>query len=362
MSLSSTNQNDKVFSQTTHGHGGQLKAASEKFGVSPKDWLDLSTGINPNSYPLPEVPNKVWQRLPEINDGLEQAASQYYGSDFLLPVAGSQEAIQRLPTIVACQKKCRVGILKPAYHSHQQVWEQQGHEVIGFTKEQVTSQLLASLDVLIVVNPTNPTTEFFSSTLLLEWHQALDQQGGILIVDEAFIDASPEHSLIQPPPKKGLIVLRSIGKFFGLAGIRLGFVWAERDVLQALESQQDDWSVSHPARWAGVHALQDKAWQESQREALPQQSDRLVKLLEEMIFNRPLINGGVYFNTTNQHVHSITLFAYFEHPRAAFIYQQLAQYGVLVRLFGNPPALRFGLPANEAAWKMLTDSLNNISL
>jgi len=359
---SPTDLNKKKFSQKFHNHGGQLQRASQEYKIPLDDWLDLSTGINPNSYPLTDVPNTVWQRLPEINDGLEKAARQYYGSDYLLAVAGSQEAIQRLPSIISKHKKLKVGILKPAYHSHQQAWEQQGHELISLSREQVTPLQLASLDVLVVVNPTNPTTEFFKTDLLLKWHQSLNQHGGTLIVDEAFIDTTPELSLIQKSPKPGLIVLRSIGKFFGLAGIRLGFVWAHSDILQSLEMLQDDWSVSHPARWAGTHALQDNSWQQIQRKLLPQQSARLVKLLEEMIFTKPLINGGVYFNTTNQHVHTTALFAYFEHPRAQIIYQQLAQQGVLIRLFESPPALRFGLPTGEPQWKKLADALDAVRL
>jgi len=135
----STDQNKQNFCQKLHCHGGQLQRASQQYKIPLEQWLDLSTGINPNSYPLPDVPHKVWQRLPEINDGLEHAASQYYGSEYLLPVAGSQEAIQRLPAILSKQKKLKVGIIKPAYHSHQQAWEKLGHEVISLATKQITT-------------------------------------------------------------------------------------------------------------------------------------------------------------------------------------------------------------------------------
>ncbi len=362
MSRSLTSQKECFYSQISHHHGGQLRAVSEKYGIPLENWLDLSTGINPNSYPLPDAPSRVWQRLPEINDDLAQAASEYYGSKNLLPVAGSQAAIQSLPALLIKNKvkPCRVGILKPAYQSHQNAWEKQGAEIISLSREQITPARLALLDVLIVVNPTNPTAEFYHPDLLLEWHQDLVQHGGTLIIDEAFMDVTPAHSMIRTNTKKGLIVLRSIGKFFGLAGIRLGFVWAQSEILQLIDNQQDDWAVSHPARWAGTHALQNKDWQQAQQNTLPKQAERLVELLEEIIFNKPLLNGGVYFNTTNQHVQATAFFAYFEHPRAEIIYQQLAERGVLVRFFPQPPALRFGLPANEKEWLNLAEQLHFI--
>ena len=337
--------------QAPHQHGGQLLAASHKYQIPLSQWLDLSTGISPFVYPLPNVPITCWQRLPEINDGLEQAASSYYGSANLLAVSGSQEAIQCLPLIFP--KKQKVGILEPAYHSHQQAWAEQGHNVITLTTEQVESQL-DCLDILLVVNPRNPSAETLSTQRLEKWHQILQQNNSTLLVDEAFMDATPEQSLICNTPKQGLIVLRSIGKFFGLAGIRLGFVWAEESILQALAKHQDDWSVSHPARWAGKLALQDTHWHAQQRKRLPELAIRLVALLEKYIFTRSLETGGVYFNTTNQHVHHTALFAYFQHPRAKIIHKQIAQQGILTRLFNEEsPALRFGLPKDEQQFKRL---------
>ena len=204
-------------------------------------------------------------------------------------------------------------------------------------------------------------SELFTPEALHNWHQQLKQRGGMLIVDEAFIDATPEYSLIKEKPEEGLIVLRSIGKFFGLAGMRLGFVWAEDKILKQLAHQQNDWSVSHPARWAGKIALQDKAWQQEQKAFLPTESQRLEELLEEFIFTRPCKSGGVYFNTTNNHVQRTALFAFFRHPHAKKLHQQLAQQGILTRYF-DYPALRFGLPADEQQWKQLEQALDSLKL
>ena len=318
--------------QPTHQHGGQLKLASERYNIPLADWIDVSTGINPTSYPLPAVPPDVWQRLPEVNDGLEAAASAYYGSDALLPVAGSQEAIQRLPLL---RGHSRVGILSPAYHSHYQAWHSAGHEVVELSREQLDSTL-ENLDVLLLVNPTNPTAERYSLETLHLWHAQLQQRGGWLVVDEAFIDLTPEQSLIQSVPRPGLIVLRSIGKFFGLAGIRLGFVWAEPQILSALIQRQDDWSVSGPARWAGRLALSDAQWQAKQRREIPLMMAKLRVALESK-YQVNVCEAG--------------LFAYVPmlENSAEKEYLRLCQQGVLCRLFPEQNALRFGLLDENAS-------------
>ena len=325
---------------TQHNHGGQLQLASQKYSILLDDWLDLSTGISPFIYPLPVVPKRCWQRLPEVKDGLEEAASNYYGSPFLLTVSGSQEAIQSLPLLFS-NARARVGIIEPAYHSHQQAWLDAGHHLITLKPNEVEKQL-STLDVLIVVNPTNPTALTYKRQTLMKWHQQLAKHKACLIVDEAFMDATPEQSLIQKTPLSGLIVLRSIGKFFGMAGIRLGFVWAEESLLKRLAKRQNDWSVSHPARWAGTIALQDRSWQHEQRKRLFGSSEQMQRLLAQ------------HFHA---HIDSTALFAYFQHEQAVCFHEQLAQQGVLTRLFNEPLALRFGLPANEEQWLRLETAL-----
>lgn len=317
-----------------HQHGGQLRQAAQHYQIPLEQWLDLSTGISPHTYPLVKLPLDCWQRLPECNDGLEIAAVNYYGSEILLPVSGSQEAIQRLPLL---RQKSKVGIVSPAYHSHAHAWQKLGHQVVEISPDAV-EESLDSLDVLIVVNPSNPTACYYQSEQLKQWHQQLQSRKAWLIVDEAFMDSTPELSLIEEQPQEGLIVLRSIGKFFGLAGIRLGFVWANEAILQSLVDLQDDWSVSHPARYIGKLALANQAWQKQQREILKAEGERLAELLQI---------------SYQQTVTSTPLFSYINLPQAAKEHQRLAQKGILTRLFTQPSALRFGLPCSEQAWQRL---------
>ena len=316
--------------QPSHQHGGQLKKASEQYNIPLENWIDLSTGINPNSYPLPAVPAAVWQRLPEVNDGLEAAAAVYYGSAQLLPVAGSQEAIQRLPLL---RETSRVGIITPAYHSHQKAWADAGHTVTSIAAEDIESAL-PNLDVLLLVNPTNPTAERYSIEQLQYWYAIISRNGGWLVVDEAFMDLTPEGSLIQSQAVEGLIVLRSIGKFFGLAGVRLGFVWAHPTILKGLAGLQDDWSVSHPARWAGRLALSDFEWQRKERIRIPKAMAGLKARLQA-IYQCEVSEAG--------------LFAYVSmgEAMAAEEHERLCTNGVLTRIFKETGALRFGLSPTD---------------
>ncbi|MFN3786082.1 MAG: threonine-phosphate decarboxylase CobD [Thiothrix sp.] len=322
-------------------HGGQLHAASRRYAIPLAHWLDLSTGISPWVYPLPPVPSECWQRLPESDDGLLNVAARYYGSAALLPVNGSQEAIKLLPHCFP--RGQRVGIISPAYHSHQHAWAAHGHTVQVLNPTQV-ARALPALDVLVVVNPTNPTAQHYSAETLRHWQQTLLQHGGCLVVDEAFMDVTPTQSLITPEPLAGLVVLRSLGKFFGLAGVRLGFVWADIRLLQAIAALQGDWAVSHLARWAGQQALADQAWQQQQRARLGRAGERLHTLLQR------------YYGDV---VQSTPLFSYLPAPHAAKIHQALAAQGILTRLFSEPAALRFGLPATETDWLRLEQGIHS---
>ena len=331
-------------------HGGRLHHAAERFEIPLENWLDLSTGINPHSYPLPAVPHSVWQRLPDDDDSLLSIAAGYYGSAQLLAVAGSQMAIESLPRL---RPSCRVGILSPAYAEYAYQWTRQGHAVEALTADEIEVQLAERmLDVVVVIRPNNPTAEFIPQSRLNRWLTMLQQNSGWLIIDEAFIDPLPgaeQLSMITKKPLYGLIVLRSVGKFFGLAGIRLGFVWAEQRLLDKLSEQQETWSVSGVARWAGAIALQDINWQSKMRRVLGMEVQRLKALLQEQGFSS---QSTPLFCTVDLREHQQGL--------ATDLYLQLAKQGVLVRNFEDYQALRFGLPADAAGWQQLASALSEL--
>jgi len=334
------------FKQGMLEHGGRLRAAALRYGIPESDWLDLSTGINPNGWPVPAIPADTWQRLPQDDDGLHQAAQEYYGTKSLLAVAGSQAAIQTLP---ALRSHSRVALLATSYAEHAHAWQRHGHEVIAVSAEQI---LQADADVKVIVNPNNPTGKLFTRDESLELHAQLTARGGWLVVDEAFMDATPEHSLASVCPRPGLIVLRSLGKFFGLAGARVGFVLAEENILQPLAELLGPWPIAAPSRYVATLALRDVGWQRATRKALPRTAQHLAALLSVHGLPpsppAPLPQAG-----EERSLGGCYLFQWVRCDDAANVHQQLAQLGILTRLFEHPSSLRFGLPRDEAQWARL---------
>jgi len=320
-------------------HGGRLTLAAAKYGIPLEEWLDLSTGINPNSWPVPAVPALLWSRLPEDDDDeLEQAARDYYGAETILPVAGSQAAIQVLPRL---RQPCRVGVMHPGYAEHAHAWQCAGHHVLQIAMETVDNAV-QQLDVLVIIHPNNPTGARFSVGQLLSWHEQLSSRGGWLVVDEAFMDATPERSLVPFSARSGLIVLRSLGKFFGLAGARVGFVCAQIEFLEQLKFLLGPWTVNAPARWVANRVLRDQAWQQAAREQLLRDGIRLHELLTQY----GLVSSG-----------GCALFQWINTAQAVYLHDKFATQGILTRLFLEPSSLRFGLPGSEQEWQRLDSAL-----
>jgi cobalamin biosynthetic protein CobC len=319
-------------------HGGRLRRAAQRYGIALEQWLDLSTGVNPTSWCGIDVPRSAWARLPEDDDGLLAAAQRYFGVLQVLPVAGSQAAIMHLPQLRA---PGTVGVLAPSYAEHALRWREAGHQVAPLAIADCPSAADA-LDVLVLVNPNNPTGERIACAHLLEWHARLAARGGWLIVDEAFADADPSDSIASCTELEGLIVLRSLGKFFGLAGARVGFVLAAQEFLDVLEDRRGPWTIAGPARFIAQHALADRPWQNAMRARLHAQCARLVALLQRC--GLPPAGG-------------CSLFQWVPTVAAAAIHETLAREGILTRLFDAPNGLRFGLPAHDAEWERLERAL-----
>ena len=325
-------------------HGGKLRQAAARYGIPLDDWLDLSTGINPNGWPVPEIPSACWARLPEDDDGLEQAARSYYGAEQLLPVAGSQAAIQALPRL---RPHSRVAVLDPGYAEHAYAWRNAGHDEVTAVAAERLDEVVQDSDVLLLIHPNNPTGARFSVERLLDWHARLAARGGWLVVDEAFMDVTPERSLCAYSARPGLIVLRSLGKFFGLAGTRVGFVCAQAALLAQLHGLLGPWSVSAPARWVATSALADRAWQDAARQRLVTDGARLQALLIQHGLSS---DGGC------------ALFQWVRAPGAQDLHEALARQGILTRLFIKSSSLRIGLPGDEIAWTRLNAALSGLTI
>lgn len=319
-------------------HGGNLQEAARHYHRPRADWLDLSTGINPVAYPIPAVTPDAWHRLPEVNPALITAAVTYYNAPQLLPVAGTQAAIQALPRLRA---HADVIVASPAYAEHAHRWTAAGHAVREVPFELLNSHV-ATCDVMVICNPNNPTGQTISSEILMHWADVLALKNGWLVVDEAFADAIPDLSVARWSDHPALIVLRSMGKFFGLAGLRLGFVCANEQLLSQLAEDLGPWNVSGPSQEIGHAALCDLSWQHAMRIQLLEASARLQALLAR---------HGITASGT-------ALFQWWTEPQAHAFWQHMAECGIWIRLFSREKSsIRLGLPHQEADWLRLEQAL-----
>lgn len=309
-------------------HGGDLGEVRRRFPGAPQPWIDLSTGINPVPYPVPELPAEAWTRLPshaEQRALIEAAARRYdVDPDMIVAAPGTQALIQLLPRLVP---QGRVAILGPTYEEHEVSWRRQGHEV------RVVATLPQEADVTVLVNPDNPTGRLVPA-------DRLEAVPGLLVVDEAFIDFHPRAASVAGSKA---IVLRSFGKTYGLAGLRLGFAIAPRAMADRLRDELGPWAVPGPALEIGRRALGDDDWLRTAGQRLATDGQRLDALLRRAGFS--LLGGTALFRLAR-------------HPEAAAVADSLAAHGIHVRRFAREPSwLRFGLPGDEAAFARLAAAL-----
>jgi cobalamin biosynthetic protein CobC len=319
-------------------HGSNLQEAITLFGIPRQCWLDLSTGLNPCGYPVPELPADAWHRLPEHPAELIAAARRYYGAPSLLAVAGTQAAIQALPRL---RGPSRVTVAAPSYAEHAQHWGLHGHKMWQAPYDELEG-LIDRSDVMVVCNSNNPTGAMIAPDRLLAWADALGARGGWLVVDEAFGDVTPDTSVVRWCGRPGLIVLRSIGKFFGLAGLRLGFVGAQDSVLTALAELLGPWSISGPAQTIGAAALCDAHWQHAARSRLLAAGGRLRELLAE---------HGVAAS-------GCALFQWWPEATPEAFHRHMAERGIWVRQFPQAArGIRLALPHGDIAFVRLARAL-----
>lgn len=308
-------------------HGGDIYTASSKYGMPVEDWIDLSTGINPIAYPFRPIPDSAYQNLPYLQPGFMKAASRFYDSACLLAVPGSQPVIQLLPEILPGES-----ILVPeiGYQEHAQSWEKSDTKVIRYpslshdsAREFVTEALQRNPNQhLLVINPNNPTGIVFDVQQLGTW-AAMMSPGAHLIVDEAFIETSEIPSLLSPALPSNAVVLRSFGKFFGLAGLRLGFVFARPTMLQKIADAIGLWQVNGPAQSIATQAFTDASWQRRARQTIHSDYTTTLSVLRPLMRKLGatcLTDPGLFIS------HILDL------QTGQALYTHVANHGVLMRL------------------------------
>lgn len=326
-------------------HGGDLTAAAQRYGIHEGAWLDLSTGINPHAFPLPAIDNAVWRRLPLPSEetALLRTARDAYGltpSTGICAAPGTQALIQWLPLLV--NGRPEVTILGPTYSEHERRWRAANASV-----REVKRLADAGSNIIVVVNPNNPDGRVTSPEALLQRAATLPTNG-FMVVDESFADVMPQVSILPHLSEERVIVLRSFGKTYGLAGLRLGFAAGSADLIGALRDHMGAWAVPGPALAIGQKALANTEWLKHMRQDLAEESARL---------DDHLIRAGLAM------IGGTPLFRLASHASAIQVHESLARDGIWTRVFPyNPQWIRFGLPGNEKAWARLEHALSELKV
>ena len=337
-------------------HGGDLGAARRLFPDAPEPFVDLSTGINPHPYPVPRFSRALVARLPDPaqRDALAAAAARTYGAPsaaHVVPAPGTQILLSLAASLVP---EGLAAIPTPSYGEYTRAAIFAGHRV----RTVRGIDQCGDATLVIVGNPNNPDGRLLPRSDLLALAAELRRRRGILVVDEAFMDVEPSSaslasvtslasatSLASVTSLGGdvdcgnVVVLRSFGKFFGLAGLRLGFALASPPIAARLDAALGPWAVSAPALAAGVDALADGAWIDRTKQRLATAAKRLDAILAA---GRLPVVGGT------------SLFRLVQTPVANDLFRHLGHAGIWVRAFPEHPQwLRFGLPAGREQWRRL---------
>jgi len=324
-------------------HGGDLAAARRLFPDAREPFIDLSTGINPNPYPVPRFSAGLFSRLPDLAaaDALAAAAAQAYGAPsaaHVVPAPGTQIL---LPLVAGLVRARRAAIITPSYSEHGRAAALAGHHVTGVRG----IDACGDATLVFVANPNNPDGTLLARDDLLALAKDLRRRDGVLVADEAFMDVAPRGASLAADVTCGnVVVLRSFGKFFGLAGLRLGFALAAPAIAARLGAALGPWAVSGPALVVGAKAIADTAWIERTRRRLEKAAQRLDKILSGSGLD---IIGGT------------ALFRLVQTPAARDLFRHLGRAGIWVRAFpDNATWLRFGLPGTKRDWQRLDSAMH----
>lgn len=311
--------------QSDRDHGGRIDAAVDRYGGKRDDWIDLSTGINPVPYPLTGFAARDWNTLPDeaAQLALSDAARAFWavpdGAE-ILAAPGASALIARIPALVPA---ARVRITMPTYNEHAAAFSANGWQVAADGPAQAR----------VLVNPNNPDGRIW---------QGSDAEADLAVIDESFCDVTPEASLVHLAAQPGRIVLKSFGKFWGLAGLRLGFAIAAPGTIARLSEMLGPWPVSGPALRVGAAALRDLAWADETRTRLHQDACRLDDI---MTSRGARIAGGT------------DLFRLYAVDDAAAWQDRLARHHIWSRIFPYSQSfLRLGLPPADG-WQRLADAV-----
>lgn len=348
LSVMSSDKESTKLNSTPPKHGGDLVYWQRKIGNDALNWLDLSSACNREPWPIPAIDPELWMALPDQTD-LLNAAEKYYGRRPSAVGAGSQHIIESLPLLLKESlliKESRplnnniVFVPRIGYQEHAFAWQKWGFELAYY--DSLETLLEQEFAVAVIIHPNNPTGEWATSEVLSALIDYAEQQDASLIVDEAFIDPCPELSLLTKQNNgqwpESLFVLRSVGKFFGLAGARVGFVFCADKWQSILKNLMGPWPVATPSLHLVSLAFADEAWKTQAMQSLKQ---RQVAFIERVM---PKFNS--IFDSQNSAVNPLFITWRLDSDECAgLVFDMLHQVGIHTRL--GEGWIRVALPAMD---------------
>lgn len=331
-------------------HGGDLSSVKEKYSDARYPWIDLSTGINPRAYP--------WEKKIDLTALAGYAAKLPQSSDVKkctsiwlkylnvkdrnnwLLTAGSQAIINILPSIFPDHKGI---ILKPNYNEYERTWCRHLREYTTITRDKFDVNLLANNSVVMITNPNNPDAHLWQLEQIIHIANELAEKNGFLVLDEAYTDLCTDISLTTCSIPDNVLLLRSLGKFFGLAGLRIGLTKLPSKLYAKTADDMGPWTVSSISMAIAQMALSDTEWISNTLKSLKLNMEKLESILLEHDFK-------IIGNTD--------LYCLVQHEQSSMVVDKLNRSGIYVRTFSdNPSLIRFGLPKNDIEYKRLQEAL-----
>ncbi|MEL0638039.1 aminotransferase class I/II-fold pyridoxal phosphate-dependent enzyme [Marinomonas sp. TI.3.20] len=319
-------------------HGGDLAYWQRKVGAQALNWLDLSSACNREPWPVPAMDPALWNELPDQAMLMAQA-ERYYGVRPSAIGAGSQHIIESLPALLA-EKLPHKKVMVPhiGYQEHAFAWQKWGYE-IGYYHT-IDELLEQTWQVAVVIQPNNPTGHLYRLDDLQAVLAKAESMNAYLVVDEAFIDPISEQSFLQGNDfsvwPDSLFVMRSVGKFFGLAGARVGFAFCSVHWQVALKNLMGPWPVATPSLYLVGAAFDDVAWQAQARQHLAQR--------REVFVNRVMPKFNTIFDSQDSLVSPLFITWQLESSAyAQHVFEMLHTVGIHTRL--GDGWIRVALPA-----------------
>lgn len=318
------------------GHGGNVFLASAETGIPVHDIIDFSASINPLGVPA-SVAEVIRENIgllvhyPDpFADGLNRDLAKYLGVPARSIVCGNGST-ELIYLLVRALQPERVLVPAPTFSEYERSCVlNKGTSCIGYELSRQDGfaidhgrfvASMAGCDMAFLCNPNNPTGRLVEREVVLELVRAAKRAGCLLVVDEAFIDFTPDQSVAgDVKGNSHLIVLRSLTKFYALSGLRIGYGIFPDQVIERIRAHKEPWTINTLAQLAAATAIRDRAYQERTTAVIS---------TEKGFLEQGFLDLGIEFFPSSANYYLL------KHQYAPMIVAGLRRKGILVRDCSN---------------------------